>query len=222
MTKLKKNLLAAGVLLAALAVAFGSFMLFSPKDTSSVSVSAEPAADAKPVRDDSHRLTSPARSELTVVEFLDFECEGCGAAHPIVEKLRAEYKDRVTFVARYFPMPGHRNSTTAALAVEAAAQQGKFEPMYSKLFGTQKEWGEAQDSKAGLFRTFAEGLGLDMTKYDAVVKAPATLERVKADQKDGLGLGVQGTPTFFVDGVKIQTPRSYEEFKALIDSRLAR
>ncbi|MGA5215273.1 DsbA family protein [Streptomyces cinereoruber] len=222
MTKLKKNLLAAAVLVAALAVAFGSFMLFSPQDTNSASVNAEPAADARPVRDTSHRLTSPQRSELTVVEFLDFECEGCGAAYPTVEKLRAEYKDRVTFVARYFPMPGHRNSTTAALAVEAAAQQGKFEPMYSKLFATQKEWGEAKESKADLFRTYATGLGLDLAKYDAAVKAPTTLERVQADQKDGLGLGVQGTPTFFVDGVKIQTPGSYEAFKALIDSRLAR
>ncbi|MGW2014482.1 DsbA family protein [Streptomyces sp. NPDC001927] len=222
MTKLKKNLLAAAVLVAALAVAFGSFLLFAPNDIGSAAMNAKPAVDAQPVRDNSHRLTTPQRSELTVVEFLDFECEGCGAVHPTVEKLRAEYKDRVTFVARYFPMPGHHNSTTAALAVEAAAQQGKFEGMYTKLFATQKEWGEAQESKADLFRTYAAGLGLDMAKYDATVKAPATLERVKADQQDGLGLGVQGTPTFFVDGVKIQTPGSYESFKALIDSRLAR
>ncbi|MGW2306312.1 DsbA family protein [Streptomyces sp. NPDC001809] len=220
MTTLKKNLLAAAVLVAALAVAFGSFLLFAPRD--SAPVAAEPAADARPVRDDSHRLTTPRRSELTVVEFLDFECEGCGAVHPTVERLRAEYKDRVTFVARYFPMPGHHNSTTAALAVEAAAGQGEFEAMYAKLFATQKEWGEAKESKAGLFRTYAAGLGLDMARYDTAVKAPATLERVKADQRDGLALGVRGTPTFFVDGVRIQTPGGYEEFRALIESRLSR
>ncbi|MFC9344099.1 DsbA family protein [Streptomyces sp. NPDC057020] len=220
MTTLKKNLLAAAVLVAALCVAFGSFLLFAPRDSSSVPT--EPAADARPVRDDSHRLTTPRRSELTVVEFLDFECEGCGAVHPVVERLRAEYGDRVTFVARYFPMPGHRNSTTAALAVEAAARQGGFEAMYGKLFATQKEWGEAKESKAALFRTYAADLGLDLARYDAAVKAPATLERVEADQRDGLALGVQGTPTFFVDGVRIQTPGSYEGFKALIDSRLAR
>ncbi|MFC9796922.1 DsbA family protein [Streptomyces sp. NPDC057695] len=220
MTTLKKNLLAAAVLVAALAVAFGSFLLFAPRD--SAPVAAEPAADARPVRDDSHRLTTPRNSELTVVEFLDFECEGCGAVHPTVERLRAEYKDRVTFVARYFPMPGHHNSTTAALAVEAAAGQGAFEAMYGKLFATQKEWGEAKESKAGLFRGYAAGLGLDMARYDAAVKAPATLERVKADQRDGLALGVRGTPTFFVDGVRIQTPGGYEEFRALIESRLSR
>ncbi|MFD3998668.1 DsbA family protein [Streptomyces sp. NPDC058548] len=119
-------------------------------------------------------------------------------------------------------MPGHHNSTTAALAVEAAARQGEFEAMYGKLFATQKEWGEAKESKAGLFRTYAAGLGLDLAKYDAAVKAPANLERVEADQRDGLALGVRGTPTFFVDGVRIQTPGTYEGFKALIDSRLAR
>ncbi|MFE4311904.1 DsbA family protein [Streptomyces sp. NPDC056891] len=220
MTKLKKNLLAAAVLVAALGVAFGSFLLFAPRD--SASVTTEPAADARPVRDDSHRLTTPRRSELTVVEFLDFACEGCGAVHPTVERLRAEYGDRVTFVARYFPMPGHRNSTTAALAVEAAARQGRFEAMYGRLFATQKEWGEAKESKAGLFRTYAVGLGLDLAKYDAAVNAPATLERVEADQRDGLALGVRGTPAFLVDGVKMQTPGTYEDFKALIDSRLAR
>ncbi|MFB7368421.1 DsbA family protein [Streptomyces sp. NPDC056222] len=222
MTRLRKNLIAAAVLVAALAVAFGSFLLFAPQDRGVAALDADPAVDARPVRDTSHRLTSPQRSELTVVEFLDFECEGCGAVHPTVEKLRAEYKDRVTFVARYFPMPGHRNSTTAALAVEAAAQQGKFEAMYTKMFATQKEWGESQESKADLFRTYASGLGLDMTTYDSAVKAPATLQRVQADQQDGLGLGVQGTPTFFVDGVKIRTPGTYEDFKALIDARLTR
>ncbi|MFF2775453.1 DsbA family protein [Streptomyces sp. NPDC058052] len=221
MTKLKKNLLAAAVLLAALAVAFGSFLLFAPQD-GTTGVDAAPAVDARAVRDSSHRLTSPPRSELTIVEFLDFECEGCGAVYPTVERLRDEYEDRVTFVARYFPMPGHRNSTTAALAVEAAAQQGAFEAMYTKMFTTQKEWGESRESKADLFRTYAAGLGLDMARYDTAVKAPGTLRRVEADQRDGLGLGVQGTPTFFVDGIRIQPPGSYEEFKALIDARLAR
>lgn len=221
MTKLHKNLLAAGVLLVALAAAFGSFLLFAPQD-GTTALDTEPAVDARAVRDTSHRLTSPTNSELTIVEFLDFECEGCGAVYPTVERLRSAYKDRVTFVARYFPMPGHRNSTTAALAVEAAAQQGEFEAMYAKLFATQKEWGESKESKAALFRTYADGLGLDMARYDTAVKAPATLQRIEADQQDGLGLGVQGTPTFFVDGVMIQLPRSYAEFKELIDAKLTR
>ena len=94
------------------------------------------------VRDDSPRLSTPTESKATFVEFLDFECEGCGAAYPAVEQLRQTYGDQVTFVVRYFPLPGHFNADRAARAVAAAAEQGQFEPMYRKMFDTQRSWGE--------------------------------------------------------------------------------
>jgi len=221
MKKLHKHLIVAAVIVAGFAAALGSFLLFSPDDRDAGGVNVQPAAEALPVRDTSHRLTEPKKSELTIVEFLDFECEACGAMYPIVEKLREEYGDQVTFVARYFPMPGHRNAEPAARAAEAAARQGKFEEMYTKLFTTQKEWGESQDWKESVFRGYAKQLGLDMDQFDADLADPETAGRVQADQRDGLGLGVQGTPTFFVDGTMIQTPGSYEAFKALIDNRLS-
>ena len=81
------------------------------------------ASEAAPVvRPDSRVLSQAPNEKAVLVEFLDFECEGCKAAHPVVEELRAEYADTVTFVHRYFPLPGHPNSMTAAVAVEAAAQ----------------------------------------------------------------------------------------------------
>ena len=85
------------------------------------------------VREDSHRLSTAADGQVTLVEFLDFECEACKAAYPFVEQLRDEYEGRVTFVARYFPTPGHANAENAAVAVEAAAQQGRFEDMYHRM-----------------------------------------------------------------------------------------
>ncbi|MBZ3905867.1 MULTISPECIES: DsbA family protein [Streptomyces] len=218
--ELKKHLFAAAVIVAAFAAALGTFVLVSPGGRDSGGLDVKPAAEAMPVRDTSHRLTRPEKSELTVVEFLDFECEACGAMYPVVERLREEYGDRVTFVARYFPMPGHRNAEPAARAAEAAARQGEFEGMYRKLFTTQEEWGESQEWKASVFRGLAEELGLDMRRYDTDFADPETAGRVRADQRDGLGLGVQGTPTFFVDGTMIRTPGSYEAFKALIDERL--
>lgn len=221
MSKLKKNLIVSAVLLAGFAAAFGSYLLFSPDDRNSGGLDVQPAVEALPVRESSHRLTEPKKSELTIVEFLDFECEGCGAMYPVVEKLRKEYGDRVTFVARYFPMPGHRNGRLAARTAEAAARQGKFEEMYNKLFTTQKEWGESQESEEDVFRGFAKELGLNMNRFDADLADPAVAGRVQDDQRDGLGLGVQGTPTFFVDGTPIQIPGSYEAFKALIEDRLS-
>ncbi|KQR64073.1 disulfide bond formation protein DsbA [Arthrobacter sp. Leaf337] len=164
---------------------------------------APPAAAAELVREDSHRVTTPATEKAQLVEFLDFECESCRAAYPLVEELKKEYGDRITFVNRYFPLPGHRNSGTSALAVEAAAQQGQYEQMYAKMFETQPQWGEKQDSQAPLFRTFAQELGLDLAKYDAAVADEKTIDRIRKDVADGRALGVTGTPTFFLNGEKL-------------------
>lgn len=92
----------------------------------------------------------------------------------------------------------------AALAAEAAAEQGKFEEMYQRLFETQTQWGELQTSRADLFRTFAEDLGLDMDAYDTAVAATAARERVEVDFNDGKYLGISGTSTFFLDGEKLE------------------
>ncbi|CCH87386.1 conserved exported protein of unknown function [Modestobacter italicus] len=178
------------------------------------------AAEAAVVREDSHRLSTAEDGRVTLVEFLDFECESCLAAYPFVEELRRVYDGRVTFVARYFPMPGHRNAENAAVAVEAAAEQGRFEDMYDRMYETQSEWGESQDSQAAVFRGLAEELGLDMAAFDAAVDDPDTLERVLRDREDGIALGVEGTPTFFLNGEKL-TVDTTDEFIEQLDAALA-
>lgn len=164
----------------------------------------QPTSDVQLVREDSHRLTTPATEKAQLVEFLDFECEACGSMYPIMEDMKKEFGDRITIINRYFPLPSHKNSATAALAVEAAAQQGKYEQMYSKMFQTQSQWGEQQETRAPLFRTFAQELELDMTAYDAAVADEKTKERIRQDIADGKALGVTGTPTFFLNGKKLE------------------
>ncbi|MGP4056691.1 MULTISPECIES: DsbA family protein [Mycolicibacterium] len=171
------------------------------------------------VRDNSRRLTTVPNSDVTFVEFLDFECEACRAAFPMVEQLRAEYGDRVNFVIRYFPIQSHFNAERAARAVEAAAQQDKFEPMYKKMYETQSEWGEQQTPADSRFRGFAAELGLDMAAFDAAYNDPATLDRVNVDVADGKALGVKGTPTFFIDGTEVEF-RSYDDLKAAVEQAL--
>ena len=171
------------------------------------------------VRDNSRRLTTVPTSDVTFVEFLDFECEACRAAFPMVEQLRAEYGDRVNFVIRYFPIQSHFNAERAARAVEAAAQQDKFEPMYKKMYETQSEWGEQQTPADSRFRGFAAELGLDMAAFDAAYNDPATLDRVNVDVADGKALGVKGTPTFFIDGTEVEF-RSYDDLKAAVEQAL--
>jgi protein-disulfide isomerase len=156
---------------------------------------------------------------VTVVEFLDFECEACGAFYPVVEELRKMYDGEMTYVVRYFPLPGHINSTNAAVAAEAAAQQGQFEAMYHRLFQTQAAWGEGQESRADLFREYAADLGLDMAAYDAAVADPGALERVRSDLAEGQALGVRSTPSFFVDGAPVVLEEWTDLETAIVSAR---
>ncbi|GAT07936.1 thioredoxin domain-containing protein [Mycolicibacterium novocastrense] len=212
------------ILLTAFAVItliIGAGVYLSVRDRNAPAAAQPRVADAgQVVRDNSHRLNNVPDSDVTFVEFLDFECEGCRAAFPMVEQLRSEYGDRVNFVIRYFPLQSHFNAERAARAVEAAAQQGKLEPMYKKMYEMQAEWGEQRIPADDVFRGFATELGLDMLAFDAAYNNPATLERINQDVADGNALGVQGTPTFFLNGARIQ-PKGYEDLAAAVDQALA-
>ena len=211
-----RNVIVSGVLLVLFAVVVGAAVLVTKPSTEPGGAQAA-GASSSVVRQDSHVLDDAGEGAPVLVEFLDFECEACLAAYPLVEQVRKEYAGELTFVVRYFPIEGHANSMNAAVAVEAAAQQGRFEDMYERMYQTQPEWGEQQESKAPLFRQFAEELGLDMEAYDAAVPDPATQQRVEQDRQDGMALGVQGTPTFFLDGEPMQLT-SAEDFRAQIDA----
>ncbi|HWH15697.1 MAG TPA: thioredoxin domain-containing protein, partial [Miltoncostaeaceae bacterium] len=171
------------------------------------------------VASDPRRLGRAGTGGVTFTEFLDFECEACAAVFPAVEQLRDEYAGRVTFNIRYFPLPSHANARNAAHAVEAAAQQGKLEAMYRRMYETQPSWGEQSTSKADVFRGFAQELGLDMEAYDRAVRDPATAARVERDFAAGRALGVQGTPTFFINEQRVE-PQSLEELRSMLDAAL--
>lgn len=182
--------------------------------------SGDGSSSAQLVRENSHVLDDGGEGAVTVVEFLDFECEACGSFYPIVEDLREQFAGEITYVVRYFLLPGHFNSKNAAIAAEAAAQQDRFEDMYHRLFESQAEWGEAQESRADLFRGFAEELGLDMVAYDAAVADPSTTERVDQDFEEGRALGVSSTPTFFVDGELAQL-QEWDDLENLVQAAVS-
>ena len=192
----------------------------APTATPSTTDTEPQAPAARVVAGDPRRLGQPGSSGVTFTEFLDFECEACAAAFPAIEQLRRQYAGRVTFNVRYFPIDSHKNARNAALAVEAAAQQGKLEAMYQRMYETQTEWSEQQSSKAAVFRSYAKDLGLDMRKFDAAVAASKTAARVQRDVQAGKQLGVQGTPTFFIDEQRIE-PQSVDDLRELLDNALA-
>lgn len=182
---------------------------------------AEPAADAAsvPLVDErTHILDDAGEGAPVLVEFFDYECPSCGQFHPVVEDLRERYAGEVTFAVRYFPLPMHPNAVPAALAAEAAAQQGSFEAMHVLLFERQQQWSGTEDA-AATFRGYADELGLDLDAYDAAVADPATLERIQLDADAAAALGATSTPTFFVDGEMLQLQR-YEDVEAALQAAL--
>lgn len=200
------------IAVAALVLA-GMFVLTSRDDSSTEAASGEPSAQL--VREDSPRLSEGG--EAVFVEFLDFECEGCLALYPVIEDLRGQYGDRVTFVVRHMPL--HDNSVNAALAAEAAAEQGEFEAMYQRLFDSVDQWGHQSTSQAETFVGYAEDLGLDIDRFRADVSDPATLGRIEQSQQDGQAFGVSGTPTLFLDGERLELT-SVADLEARIEAAL--
>lgn len=160
-------------------------------------------------------------AQVTLVEYLDFECEACGAYYPVVKRLSEEFGAEVKFVNKYFPLPGHKNSMTSALAVEAAGRQGKYWEMHNILFENQRDWGEKQAPDPKIFENYARKIGLDMDKYKNDIASQELKDRIERDRKEGQKLGLSGTPSFYLNGKKIENPRGYEDFKALIQSALS-
>lgn len=203
-----------GVVVAVLAVVVGAVIFASNSGTGATG---EPA---NLVRAESHRLDTAADGKVTVVEFLDFECPACGAAYPGVERLRAEYAGKITYVVRHFPLEMHPNAQAASLAAQAAGNQGKFAQMYQKLYDNQQTWGN-QPNQAPTFEGYAQELGLDMTRFRADLAAPETAQAVETDRQDGIAAGVTGTPTFFINGKQFEETPTYDNLKAAIDAALA-
>jgi len=150
---------------------------------------------------------------VTLVEFTDFECPSCAQTHPVVERLMAEYGDRVRFVVRDFPLSQHANAQKAAEAAEAAREQGKYWEYVALLFRNQSSLGVAN------LKQYATSLGLDRARFDAALDSGKFAEAVRRDMLDGQKIGVSGTPSFFLNGRRV-TERTYEGLKAALDAAL--
>ncbi|MBF4632642.1 thioredoxin domain-containing protein [Clavibacter michiganensis subsp. phaseoli] len=220
---LKKQLIAAVIVIVAIAgVLIAVITSNNTRTDTPQALTADPTvapATAELVRENTRYLDEVGDDAVTVVEFLDFECESCAAMYPYVEQVREKYAGQINVAVRYFPIPSHRNAENSAVAVEAAAQQGQMQAMYSRMYETQIEWGEKQTSEVDRFRGFAEELGLDMAAFDAAVADPATLERVISDRAEGTALGVTGTPTFFVNGKMLELT-AFEDLDLAVQSAL--
>lgn len=192
--------------------------------SSTASNSNQPKASLEQlIRPDSPTL-GPADAKVTLVEFLDPECESCRSFNPTVKKTLKDYEGKIRLVVRYMPL--HPNSYSAATFTEAAGEQGKYWEAQEMLFQKQPEWGTKHGPQTGapvdinaLFRKYAAELGLDAGKMDGAFAEKRYTAKLDRDKKDGQALGVQQTPTIFVNGRKLA--RLYEsDLKSLIEEEL--
>ncbi len=159
------------------------------------------------------------KSSITLVEYSDFQCPACAAYYPLVKKIVEEYKDKIYFAYRHFPLSQHKNAKLAAYVAEAAGKQGKFFDMHNMLFDNQLAWSESNDAQK-IFTEYAVKLGLDMDKFNIDIKSTETIQKVDTDSVSGVNSEVDSTPSFYLNGKKISNPGSYEEFRKIINDAI--
>jgi len=153
------------------------------------------------IHDDSPTL-GPKDAPVTIVEFLDPECESCKAFYPIMKEVLKTYEGRVRFVVRY--MSFHRSSAVAVAATEAGGLQGKYWEMQGHLFATAEEWGHKETPIKSLFVNYARDLGLDVERFETDLEDPKWAAKIQRDMADGSKFGVKATPTIFVNGALLE------------------
>jgi len=153
----------------------------------------------------------PASAPVTLVEYGDYECPHCGRAYPIVKAVQRVFAERLRFVFRNFPLSEvHPHAVKAAEAAEAASEQGKFWAMHDMLFENQDAL-EFHDLIG-----YADPLGIDSRKIARALETHAMAARVREDFMSGVRSGVNGTPTFFVNGVRYDGPWDEESLVDVI------
>src|SRR3989344_6717761 len=202
-----------GTIVATIAVIIGAVFFLNKPITTETSTS-EKADEKILIGEDSHKVSSSSAS-VTLVEFADFQCPACGAYHPVIKQLLAEFDGQINFVHRNFPLSMHKDAFLAAQAAEAAGKQWKFWEMHDMIFETQKEWSSGGSRKKLL--GYAEVICIDTDKFEEDLKLQEIEDKIKQDVQDGYVLGVNSTPTFFVNGERITSnPSTYEDFQTII------
>lgn len=157
----------------------------------------------------------PKEAKVFLVEFSDFQCPSCKTAKTYVDQLTNTYQDKLLFTYRHYPLAQHQFALKAAYAAEAAGEQGKFWEMYNYLFSNQEKLSD-ETITAGV-----KLLGLNLVNYDNAVKSEKIKNKIARDLADGNKFGVDGTPTFYLNGKKLNLS-SFADLKTVVDGALSK
>ena len=162
-----------------------------------------------------HPRSGPATAQVTIAEFVDYESPMCAQAEPTVKQLRRKYGDHVNFVNFDFPMTFHKSALPAAIAARCAGDQGKFWQFRDLLLANPAKLSPAE------LENYARRLKLDGTRFARCLSAPSSREALEPDLGLALQLGVDATPTFFVNGRVVPGGQSLETFEQVIGEELS-
>jgi protein-disulfide isomerase len=169
-------------------------------------------AKLKPPVSDQDHVKGDLHAPVVLLEYGDFQCPHCGAAYPIVKQIVKDYKDKIAFVFRHFPLAeAHPYAQAAAVASEAAANQGKFWEMYALIFENQHLLG------IGMLLQLAASLKLYMKKFEHDLKDQKLFKKVEDQFESGILSGVNGTPSFYINGIKYNDSYDYDSLTRAID-----
>ena len=215
----KQAFVMGGIIVVVIAAMLG--LAFFLKSISPTPITANPdiVGDKVFTRDYSH-MTGSKDAKVTLVEFGDYQCPYCGAAYPTVKQVTDKYQSNpnFNFIFRNFPLTQHPNAQEAAEAAEAAGAQGKYFEMNGILYTNQNDWSGNIDPTSN-FVSYATQLGLDVAKFTNEIKTSKYIDQITQDEKDGEALGVNSTPTFYLNGQQL---KSYTDLDAQVTAALAK
>lgn len=201
------------IILAVLVIGFAGLLIFSKRGNETTDNN---QTDAQP----SDHTIGEGTSGVTLTEFGDFQCPACAQYFPLVKQVVAEYGDEINFRFRHFPLQAiHQNALISSRAAEAAGLQDKFWEMHDILYERQTAWAQ-ESNPAQIFEGYAEELGLDIEKFREDMRSDRVNRTVQADLAYANRQGYSSTPTFEINGEKIENPRDVEGFKKLIDDAI--
>ncbi len=200
------------ILIAMVAVFVGIFVTTKDKNEA-------PAAGSSSL---SNHVEGGNAKGVTLVEYGDFQCPACTAYYPIVKEAVESHKADIQFQFVNFPLTQlHPNAMAAHRAAEAAHKQGKYWEMHDMLYEQHDSWADSKTAST-IFEGYAQQLGLDVAKFRADAASSATNDIIQADIKKGQSLDITGTPTFFLNGKKVdKAPQTPEDFGKLLDQAIA-
>jgi len=209
-----------GVIVVAVALAAGIAVYWSRQSPASGGSSSSKIATTDALPGGGH-VRGKETAPVTLVEFGDYQCPSCGFYYPIVEELLKRNPDKVKLEFHHYPLiQMHPHALAAAMAVEAAGDQGKYWEMHDMIYNHQREWSIMPNPESE-FLAYAAQLNLDANKFMQSVKSPDVENRIAEDIRRGTKVNVNGTPTFFINGQQVDPlPKGVDEFTQLIDAAI--